>query len=364
MKFGIFDHVERLRDVPLDQQYSDRLELLAQADRGGIYCYHVAEHHHSPLSMIPSQGPYLSAVAARTQRLLFGPLVYVLPLYHPVRLIEEICMLDNLSGGRYQVGIGRGAPVGDELAMWGGEPDESSELFDETFKILMLGLTNDFLSFEGKHFKFEGLWMELKPKQKPHPPFWYAGNPVHAGEYGANFIGAGTIASLPGTVAQYKEAWHKQMEENDPALPHVAEPLYGATKRFFIAETDEEALKRARPSYDAYRANFVKPLLGGRSRRPTAMGVAAGRDRDREFPWDADFDTANRREQVLVGSPATVKRYIEQYVSDSECNYMVCSFQWGSLTHEEASNSLGLFLSEVMPDFADAPSEASRAFSD
>ncbi|HCH07738.1 MAG TPA: LLM class flavin-dependent oxidoreductase, partial [Dehalococcoidia bacterium] len=63
MKFGIFDHVERLRNIPLDQQYSERLDLLAQADKGEIYGYHVAEHHHSPLSMIPSQAPYLAAVA-------------------------------------------------------------------------------------------------------------------------------------------------------------------------------------------------------------------------------------------------------------------------------------------------------------
>ncbi len=75
MKFGIFDHVERLPGVSLDRQYADRLELLAQADRGGIYGYHVAEHHHSPLSADPSPGIYLSAVAARTERINFGPLV-------------------------------------------------------------------------------------------------------------------------------------------------------------------------------------------------------------------------------------------------------------------------------------------------
>lgn len=113
MKFGIFDHVEQRRDVPLDRQYSDRIELLMQADRGGIYGYHVAEHHHSPLSMAPCHAPYFAAIAAKTEHIRFGPLVYVLPLYHPVRLLEEICMVDNLSSGRYQIGVGRGAPVGE-----------------------------------------------------------------------------------------------------------------------------------------------------------------------------------------------------------------------------------------------------------
>ena len=349
MKFGIFDHVERRRDVPLDQQYSERLELLAQADRGGIFGYHVAEHHHSPLSTVPSQAPYLAAVAARTERLRFGPLVYVLPLYHPVRLLEEICMLDNLSGGRYQIGIGRGAPVGDELNMWGIDPDETNSLFDETFQILMNGLTQDFLNFEGEHYQFKDLWMEMKPKQTPYPPFWYAGNPINAAEFGANFIGAGTLASLPGTVARYKEVWQRQTETNDPALPHVAYPLYGASKRLFIAETDDEARERARPAYEVYRSNFVKPLPGGKSRRPAALG--RGANPDRELPWDATFDEAASHEQVLVGSPHTIKEYIARYVEESECNYFVGSFQWGDVTHEEASRSLDLFTSEVMPDF-------------
>ena len=129
LKFGIFDHLERLRDVPIDQQYRDRLKLVAKMDEGGFYGYHVAEHHHSPLSADPSPGIYLSAVAARTERINFGPLVYVLPMYHPIRLIEEICMLDNLSGGRYQIGIGKGAPIGEEFAMWGGDPAEVTERF-------------------------------------------------------------------------------------------------------------------------------------------------------------------------------------------------------------------------------------------
>ena len=80
IKFGIFDHLERRRDVPLDQQYRDRLEWVAQAEAAGFHCYHVAEHHHSPLCLAPNQAVYLAAVAQRTQRLLFGPLVYVLPL--------------------------------------------------------------------------------------------------------------------------------------------------------------------------------------------------------------------------------------------------------------------------------------------
>ena len=103
--FGIFDHLER-RDVPLEQLYEERLQLIEAADRAGIFCYHLAEHHATPLGMSPSPSVFLTAVAMRTRKIHLGPLVCLLPLYHPIRLVEEICMLDQLSGGRLEVGVG------------------------------------------------------------------------------------------------------------------------------------------------------------------------------------------------------------------------------------------------------------------
>ena len=187
--------------------------------------------------------------------------------------------------------------------------------------------------------------------QKPHPPLWYAGNPVSAGRYGANFIGAGTLESLPTVVAAYKEALQKHNETQDSDAMRMCDPLYGATKRVFIAETDEEALRRAAPAYEKYRANFVKPLPGGRSRRPES---ADPHPRLTTAPWWDDFETARAGEQILVGSPATVRDYVERYASESDCNYLVTSFQWGDVTHEEASRSLRLFISDVMIGLADA----------
>jgi alkanesulfonate monooxygenase SsuD/methylene tetrahydromethanopterin reductase-like flavin-dependent oxidoreductase (luciferase family) len=107
LSFGVFDHLDQ-SGAPLRDFYEDRLKLTEFYDRLGFYCYHVAEHHATPLGMAPSPSVFLSAVAQRTRRLNFGPLVYTLPLYHPVRLIEEICMLDQMSGGRFQFGVGKG----------------------------------------------------------------------------------------------------------------------------------------------------------------------------------------------------------------------------------------------------------------
>ena len=107
MKFGLFDHVED-GERPLATLFDERLTFAQAADDAGIYCLHVAEHHATPLNMVPVPGVYLGAVARATKRMRLGPLVYLLPLYSPLRLIEEICMLDNLSRGRLDVGVGRG----------------------------------------------------------------------------------------------------------------------------------------------------------------------------------------------------------------------------------------------------------------
>src|SRR6202049_5283796 len=108
MEFGVFDHLDRT-GPDLAGFYQDRLKIIEAYDRAGFYAYHIAEHHSTPLGMAPSPNVFLAAVAQRTRRLRFGPLVFVLPLYHPVRLMAGICMLDQMSGGRLELSFRRGA---------------------------------------------------------------------------------------------------------------------------------------------------------------------------------------------------------------------------------------------------------------
>ena len=105
--FGIFDWIE-WDQSGLHEIFEHRLKMLEYADRKDFYCYHLAEHHMTPLSISPSPSVFLSAAAQRTNRIRLGPLVFLLPFYHPVRLLHEICMLDNLSNGRLDLGVGRG----------------------------------------------------------------------------------------------------------------------------------------------------------------------------------------------------------------------------------------------------------------
>src|SRR6059058_2947782 len=141
MEFGVFDHLDRY-DGALADYYEDRLKIAEAYDRAGFHAYHLAEHHSTPLGMAPSPSLFLSAVAQRTKALRFGPLVYLLPLYHPLRLAEEIAMLDQLSQGRLEVGVGSGrSPI--ELMLYGRDIAEAQAVFDEVFAVLQLAASEE-----------------------------------------------------------------------------------------------------------------------------------------------------------------------------------------------------------------------------
>src|SRR5258708_18757690 len=175
MELGRCHHLDR-DDQALADFYRSRLQIIEAYDRLGFYAYHVAEHHGTPVGMAPSRRVVLAAVAQRTRRLRFGPLVYALPLYHPLRIIEEICMLDQLSGGRLEIGFGRGSSPS-ELIYYGQDPDKSQKIYAEALELVVQGLTQRSLTFHGEFFHFDDVPMELEPFQKPHPPIWYG---VHA----------------------------------------------------------------------------------------------------------------------------------------------------------------------------------------
>src|ERR1700704_836865 len=170
MHFGVFDHLDR-DDQSLGDYYRARLQIIEAYDQLGFYAYHVAEHHATPLGMAPSPSVFLAAVAQRTRQLRFGPLVYALPLYHPLRMIEEICMLDQMSGGRLEIGFGRGSSPS-ELIYYGQDAKQAQAIYAEGIELVLKGLTETPLSFAGEHFRFDKVPMAIAPFQKPHPPVW------------------------------------------------------------------------------------------------------------------------------------------------------------------------------------------------
>ena len=107
LEFGIFDWIE-WSDAPPGEIFEHKLQIAEAADKAGFYAWHIAEHQGTPLSIDGSPALVLSAAIQRTKRLRLGALTFCLPWYNPFRFYNEICMLDHMSGGRLELGVGRG----------------------------------------------------------------------------------------------------------------------------------------------------------------------------------------------------------------------------------------------------------------
>jgi len=375
LQFGVFDHIEPVPGLRLDRIYRERLLQIERFDAAGFWAYHLAEHHTPAIhSLAPSQNVFLASVAQRTTRLRFGPCVYVLPLHHPLRLIEEISMLDNLSDGRLEVGVGRGGVM--EAYFWGQEADSETNYarYLETLAILREGLSQDQLTYTGRFHSFDKLPMYLRPLQRPYPPLWYMRNAVTAAMEGMHTILVGSIESLAAEVKRYRSAWEEHQGAGVLTV-QGHEPLIGLVVHLVVGETDDEAIAIATPAWEKYRWNLAAPRrleaerrgltqfmhakdgsFGFVGERPAGLPARETR-RDIEAELERFSEQKNRPHPnriggvALAGSPAAVREYMEEYVATG-ANYFVCSFQWGDLTHEQAMRSIELFATEVMPRYA------------
>lgn len=342
MRFGLFDHVDR-SDRPLARQFDERLEFVAAADAARFWCYHVAEHHATPLNMVPVPGVYLGAVAQATKRIRLGPLVYLLPLYSPLRLIEEVGILDHLSHGRLEIGVGRGvSPF--ELNFHHVDPETSREVFVEALDVLIAGMTHERLTHAGKHFSYTNVPMELRPLQSPHPPIWYpSSNPTgaaFAGARGYHFSTLGAVAGAKACIDAYKAAYAKR---GAPAIPNGHFPggtAVAVNRHIIVAETDEDARRLARPAFAAWHASLTK-LERENVAGPRYTGAIVG-----------DMDQAVEKGSLLLGTPATVAAAIAKQVEALGINYMILGFFFGTLAFADAMRSLKLFAEEAMPRLA------------
>jgi alkanesulfonate monooxygenase SsuD/methylene tetrahydromethanopterin reductase-like flavin-dependent oxidoreductase (luciferase family) len=345
MKIGLFDHVED-GGRPLSTLFDERLQFAAAADEAGIYCLHIAEHHATPLNMVPVPGIYLGAVARATKRMRLGPLVYLLPLYSPLRMIEEICMLDHLSHGRLEVGVGRGvSPF--ELKFHKVAHDDSRDIFIDAFKCVSAGLTADALSYTGNHFTYENVPIALRPLQQPHPPFWYASSSAigatWAGEQGLHFVTLGPTASAKANIDAYRAALAKRGAPAQPKAEFAGGAAIGVSRYIFVADTDAEAHRFGKPAVEKHVAH-VKWLgtKHGDTGFTTRLNTSFG----------ATYEDAVKEGQVIAGSPQTVRAGIERQADALGINYLLSYLFLGSMTLPEAMRSLSLFSTEVMPHLA------------
>lgn len=335
MKFGVFDHMDR-SGPDLGQQYRDRLSLIEAYDRAGFYGYHIAEHHGTPLGLAPSPSVFLSAVAQRTDRLRFGTIVYVLSTYHPLRILEEICMLDQLSGGRLEVGIGRGiSPI--ELAFYGiTDESEAKHRYEEVLSLLLESGSGGPIRHSGEYFRVADFPMELHPVQKPFPPLWYGiARPATANwaaERGINGACNGPADAVRSITDQYRAAWERLGRDPQDL------PLLGMSRHIVVTDSDTEAYEEVRAAYDQWFANLN--LLWSQRGVPIPLN----------FP--ADFDDAVNVGFCIVGSPSTVRDRLIPQVQEAGINYLLGRLAFGNLAPQRSLRSVELLEHEVLPALA------------
>src|SRR6266478_129624 len=345
MKIGLFDHVEHGKR-PLATLFDERLAFAKAADEAGIYCLHVAEHHATPLNMVPVPGVYLGAVARETKRMRLGPLVYLLPLYSPLRLIEEISILDHLSHGRLEVGIGRGvSPF--ELKYHKIDHDESRAIFIDAFECISAGLTTDSLNYSGKYYQYENVPIALRPLQQPHPAFWYGSSNTTgapwAGEHGMHFVSLGPTPFAKTNIDAFKQALAKRGGPAQPKAEFPGGTAIGVLRHIFVADTEAEAKRFGKPAMELHLAhlNWLRDKHG-------VTGPAARIN----VPRGATFEDCVADGSVISGTPARVREEIERQVRELGVNYLLTYLFMATMTLDEALRSLALFAREVMPALA------------
>jgi alkanesulfonate monooxygenase SsuD/methylene tetrahydromethanopterin reductase-like flavin-dependent oxidoreductase (luciferase family) len=331
LEFGVFDHLDR-NDLPLREYYEQRLKVIEALDRSGFYAYHVAEHHFTPLGMAPSPSVFLSAIAQRTRRLRFGTFVYALPVHHPLRVLEEICMLDHMSGGRLEIGFGRGS-VPFEISYYGQNAEERQQIYAERLELILKAFTVKTLTWKGRYDQFENVPMEMESFQKPHPPLWYGAHSPDSAERaarkGLNMVTNDMPDNARAIVARYRQIWN---EVQGSATP----PKMGVVRFIVVADSDAKAMAIARRAYLRWRSAFtyLSEMNGTLPNSPLRV---------------ESFDALIGQGQAIAGSPETVRKFLAAQVEDSKANYIVGQFCFGDLTLEDMLRSVELFATKVKP---------------
>ena len=252
MAFGVFDHVDA-NGAPLYQYYEDRLELVRMLDKYGFRSYRIAENHSTPLGMAPSPTVYLAAVARSTTRLRLGPLVFALPLYHPFRLVQEICMVDQISKGRLEIGFGRSAsPI--EAAYFGNDHAEAEQTYRENLDRILAALAGNNFDGKGTFNDVDEVPLVVQPYQKPHPPLWYGAHSTEsaarAARMGSNIVSLATAEETRTFADRFRETWLAEHGSPD------ALPLIGLGIFVHVDEDETRAKANAARAYAVWHDSF------------------------------------------------------------------------------------------------------------
>ncbi len=333
MKFGVLQFFSWPgRRNSLDVVYQRALERIDVMDRTGYDAVWLAEHHFTDYSVCPSVHMMGMHVAGRTKNLRIGTAVSLAALYHPLRLAEEVALLDVLSGGRVNWGAGRGFdPV--EFKAFGIPLDESAERFREAVDIVVAAWRTERLSWQGKHWSFDEVEVLPKPKQDPHPPVWVAASSLPAIDWAAE--SGYTIMMDPHSthsdIAQKHDHYRQALEKHGHGQQKREIPM----ARFIaVSESESEAEEIARAGAAWTVGSYFNPSK-----------VAGSPKKADQFLVDPSADPVQRYLDgvAIYGTPEKVIDQLQALGEEMGLEYLLCA----PLSH----GSFQLFTERVLPKF-------------
>ena len=333
--------------------YREHFEQLELCDALGFDAICFNEHHFSPYGGMPSPNLIVAALTQRTQRVKLGIMGNCLPIRgHPIRVAEEVALLDVISGGRIISGFLRGIPQ--EFMAYNVDPTDSRERFDEAWDLIVKAWTEDKpLDWEGKYFHYKGVSIWPKPLQKPHPPLVFAGNTAESVDWAARKKVA--LASSMFPTESLKETFDYYREK---CREHgwAPKPQDISTQRhIYVAETREKAREEAEP-----HLHYFWQVLLAQLNSPSLLKMrseALNTSRSYEFKsagerpklWELTFDRCQAEGYSIIGDPEYVIRQLRAQQKALGFGTIMGFFHFGSMPHHLAVKNLQLFAREVLP---------------
>jgi luciferase family oxidoreductase group 1 len=341
MNFGTFLLMQSPSARSSEEIYARAVELAEAAEALGFHNVWLAEHHFSTYGYLSRPAQLATYIAARTTRLRVGTAVIVVPLHHPLVVAEEVATLDVLSGGRLDVGLGRGyQPY--EFERFGLELESGRARWDESIDILMKALSGQPFTYDGKLFTIPETSVFPQPVQRPHPPIWItAQSPASleaAVRRGFNVLTGGFGVPIE-RMAEFRRLFDRLVAEVTPTHPLEV----GVQRAVYVADSQADA----RAAAEEARWNMRVTL----SLRNRYERVEAGRAIPVPAPNEPDVDDLLDR-FLVIGTPDTCIRQIRRIREAVGITQFNCSFWFGDLEQARVLRSMERFAREVMPAFA------------
>jgi alkanesulfonate monooxygenase SsuD/methylene tetrahydromethanopterin reductase-like flavin-dependent oxidoreductase (luciferase family) len=338
MEFGIFNLMgAREADKPAAQVFAEVAEQTRLADQLGYTIAWFAEHHFSNYCLCASPLMMVSHCASITQKIKLGTAVVVVPLYNPARLVAEIATADALSNGRLMLGIGAGyQPY--EFERFGVDLARNLEMTNEFADILDCAFSQDFFSYEGKHYRMPQTHIPVRPVQQPLP-IYVAGHTRAmfraAARHGYRVMTSGRVGGTELIAEQYADIVAAFAEENVPlARAHIT------LNRFaHITDSREEGMRFAENA--RYQSRLASSL---RRRQEVMQGTVLV---DVPFPDEPSLDAIY--DNLLIGDVDTVAEKLTAEIRAGKPVHVCFSFKVGNTPHKAAMRSMELMMGEVKP---------------